>query len=425
MIINVKMNNLQGIKKEIQLSAIAINKIKREKNQLSYLNEKSKVLKSLCIIGCNGSGKTSFIRGLLAVQNFISFPFRKSINESSNFIEQIKNLPENVIKDILENFNTLNLPEQNIENQNKKTSIEIELFIPKRKSNISGIYKYTLEYDSNYKKNGILLEKLVYKEKYESKKDIEIFTTVNNIESEIGTSMLYENNIIKNYDNNTASAFKEKMQYYKSFGNEILYHWYFSLNQDEDEIDINKAFTNNTKRFVDICKLADDKIIDISIATNQKNNEQFLKFWVNKNNFLYFSQLSKGTKKILILANKIFESMYRNDTIIIDEIESALHPQLANFLVNILSQNNEKNYAQLIFTTHSPILAFTMKDDQLVYINNKGNDYDFNSINGAVAKGVISKDKNPHKAWLEGLLIKNPTLEEMADFVKKYSTNDK
>ncbi len=422
MLINIKIDNLKGIENKINVSFLASNKIKRSPKQLSNLENKKNILKSIGIIGSNGSGKTSFINSIMAIQTFITFPFRKSYNEDNNFIEQIKKFPDEIIKDLLTDLNTLKLPEQNVYRRNDSTEIEVEMFVSPRKDNISGIYTYHLSYDNNYRNNGVKKEWLKYRESYITSKEIVIFETTNNIESELGTSLLYENNVIKQIsDKHEIEKFKNKMKYYKSFGKEIMEYLSFSF--DDDEVDLNALFKNNIERFKDLCKLADEKIINVTLEKDEITNKEKLYFWLDKNHYLNFAQLSRGTKKIILLGNKILDTIDKNRLLIIDELESALHPQLANLLVLLMSENNENNFAQLIFTTHSPWLLFTLHNDQIVYIDNK-KDYSFNTISQAISNNVISKDKNPKNALFEGLLIKNPDFEDIQSFISKYNIRD-
>ena len=118
MIISFKVNNFKGIEDEAIISTIASNKIKRSKNNCSNINDKIKLLKKICLIGCNGSGKTSFLLALQTLQEFISFPFRKKIDiNDTEYSTVIQSMDENQLKSYLLKLNTLKLGEQNINNQ--------------------------------------------------------------------------------------------------------------------------------------------------------------------------------------------------------------------------------------------------------------------------------------------------------------------
>ena len=407
MIINFTVNNYKGIEKSANIYAKASNKIKRTPNHYSNLSDKLKILKTICIIGCNGSGKTSILNAMETVQDFISFPFRKSIKDNDEFVNYIKSMNEEELKNYLVKLNTLDLGEQNINKRQEKTEIELEIYVPKREENIEGFYTYTLEYDRNYKKNGVLLEKLTYRPRYEKKNIINLSKKENIIESQIGTIILYENNHLKTKD-------IKYMNYYKSFADEVLNH--ISCCFDGATVNIHDMLNNYKKEFIELCNIADDKITNVTIDENSDSRD--LLFWNNNNNYIYFSQLSEGTKKIIILGSIIINALKSNSVILIDELEQSLHPTLVAFLINLVNSKAKNNFTQLIFTTHSPFLAFTLENDQLYFINNHNNEYFFSNISNAIKNKIITKDQSRQKAWIDDLLIKNPDRKKIDLFIK-------
>ena len=194
MITRAVIKNFMGIENEIIINCLASNKIKRDYTPFVSTDDELNILKNIGIIGSNGSGKTSILNAFATIQTFVNFPFRKSANNNQKFIEQIKQLPQEMLDQILDDFNNLKLPTANINHSKEDTFISLEIYIPEDKQNISGYYNYSLLYDSDYKKNGIKEEKLTYRKKYNSKKDITIFCVNNIIESELGTTLLYKNN---------------------------------------------------------------------------------------------------------------------------------------------------------------------------------------------------------------------------------------
>lgn len=64
-------------------------------------------------------------------------------------------------------------------------------------------------------------------------------------------------------------------------------------------------------------------------------------------------QESDGTKKLFALAGSLVQSLETGKTIVVDELESKLHPLVTKEIVKLFNSNisNKKN-AQLIFTTH-------------------------------------------------------------------------
>ena len=413
MLVRSTISNFMGIEKEISISCLANNKISRKNQALIKTTDEVNILKNIGVIGNNGSGKTSILKAIATIQTFITFPFRKSEHNNKDFIEQIKKLPEEILNQLLSNLNTLNLPSQNVNNSTKETLIELEFYISETEGNIPGYYTYTLKYDKNYKQDGVIEESLNYRKKYNSKKIIKIFTVNKILESEIGTKLLYKNNTISKETDN------EMIKYYTTFGNEIMKKCEFIFNGEFDEYEINliSLLNKNKKRFVQLCNLADEKISDVGIEKN--NNDETLFFINNKKNKLYFSQLSTGTQKIIVLGNKILNALENNKTLFIDELEKSLHPSLANFLIMLMEYPIENSYSQLFFTTHSIYLALLLDNDQLYYINNKKDNYEILNISTAIKQGIINKDKTLPIALVDDLLIKNPNRNKINEFLNK------
>ena len=408
MIVNFRVNNYKGIEKEANISSIASNKIKRSENECSFIDEKNKLLKTIGIIGCNGSGKTSMLSAISTLQTFLAFPYRKNLNNDEDFKALLDSMNEKQLKKYLYDLNTLNLGNQNINRKNEQTEIEIELYSPNRKDNIPGFYNYKIIYDNTHSKNGVLLEQLRFKEKLDSKKYITLCEKHNIIESYISTAVLYKNNDIKLENINF-------IEHYKTFVDEMLE--YTECFFGGGSVSLREMINDNKDEFLRLCNIADDKIVDVSI--DEDSEERNILFWNKSKNFLYFSQLSEGTRKTIILGTLLLQNLKSNSVSIIDELELSLHHSLAQFLIDLVSSNSNFNYSQLIFTTHSPLLAFSLNNDQLYFIHNHNDDYFFSNITNAIKSKIITKDQNVQKAWVENLLIKNPDRNKINNFLYK------
>lgn len=405
MVLNLKVDNFKGILKPIELSCIASNKTKHEINEVSIISEKNKALKNICIIGSNASGKTSLLDAIKTVQDFLNFPYRKKFTDDKEYKKFINEMSSEELKDFLIKFNKLELGEQNNTRLEDKTSIEIEVFVPNRKKNISGIYLYTLLYKNDYASNGVIMEKLEYRKKYNSSRSKLISLHNNIIESEVSRSVLFKNNRDNVNDENYI--------YCKSFFDELI--TYTDILKDGVRARIEKNINNNKNLFVKLCNIADEKIIDVTIDENEKNSR--ILFWNSNCSYLTFSQLSEGTRKTIVMGCLIMDALSDNRTMIIDEIELSLHSKLVMFLVELNIAKDCNHFSQLIFTTHSPVLAFTMAGDQLYFINNKDSNYFVSNINNAIKKGIITKDQSVEKAWVTDLLINNPDNKKISDFL--------
>jgi len=91
---------------------------------------------------------------------------------------------------------------------------------------------------------------------------------------------------------------------------------------------------------------------------------------------LSFYSESEGTKKMFSLSGPWLSAIKQGHLILIDEIESSLHPFLVRELIALLlSPKTNPNNAQLLFTTHNPLLLDNsfMRRDQF-WFTEKDND---------------------------------------------------
>jgi hypothetical protein len=63
---------------------------------------------------------------------------------------------------------------------------------------------------------------------------------------------------------------------------------------------------------------------------------------------------SEGTKKLFALSGPFLDTLKNGNVLVVDELDSKLHPLLIKFLVSLFNsvENNPKN-AQLIFVSHN------------------------------------------------------------------------
>ena len=403
MILNVTVENYKGIKNKVNLSSIASNKIKRLSNVYSNLDTKNKALKSIAIIGANASGKSSFLDAIETIQDFLWFPFRKNITKEESYHDYIKSLSAEELKDFLIKFDTIELGIQHNTRKNDDTNLCIELYVPQRENNISGIYTYKLIYDKYYQKYGVKKESLSFRKTYDSKREKLLLNENYIMESEASVSTIYKNN----------SSFKknENINYIESFVNEMLYHTTFSKRLNE--LSLIELAESNRELFNQLCNIADNKIKKVTI--DYDDNSKILKFWNSDNSFLYLDELSNGTIKILALGCDIIDSLKENNTLLFDEIDNGMHFSLSRFLIE-LNNTYGSNFSQIIFSTHSPLLASYLDNDQVYYIENINGSTTLNNIAYAIKTNIISKDQNFTKAYIEGLIINNPDINKLLDF---------
>ena len=411
MILSVTVENFKGIKNEVRLSAIASNKIKRSSNVCSNLDDKNKALKSIAIIGANAAGKSSFLDAIETVQDFLWFPFRRNITKEDSYRNYIDSLSPEDLRDFLIRFDTPELGNQHNTKKNSYTNIIIEIYVPQRENNISGFYTYQLIYDQYYQKCGVKKEVLSFRKSYDSKRLKLLLNENDIIESEAAVSVVYKNNssFVKN----------ENINYIESFVDEMLFYTTFSKRLSESSL-IDFA-EENIKLFCKLCSIADNKIKKVTIDYDD-NNSKILKFWNSTKSYLYLNDLSDGTVKILGLGCDIINSLENSETLLFDEIDNGLHFSLSRFLIE-LNNTFKNNFSQIIFTTHSPVLASYLDNDQVYFIETNSESTSLNSIAYAINNKIISKDQKFLRAYIDGLIINNPNTEELVNFKNMIKDN--
>jgi len=88
---------------------------------------------------------------------------------------------------------------------------------------------------------------------------------------------------------------------------------------------------------------------------------------------LTFEQQSAGTKTFLTLLPEVLQSLKSGSVMVVDELESNLHPNLARHIVGLFQDPRMNPHAaQLIFTTHNTSLLGSnneiLKRDQIWFV---------------------------------------------------------
>jgi AAA15 family ATPase/GTPase len=81
---------------------------------------------------------------------------------------------------------------------------------------------------------------------------------------------------------------------------------------------------------------------------------------------------SAGTKKYFALSGPILETLENGGVLIVDELESQLHPLLTLKIIALFNSPQNKNNAQLVFTTHDTnLLNNSLRRDQIWFTEKK------------------------------------------------------
>lgn len=342
-----------------------------------FLSHGKKIKKSVVIYGSNASGKTNLIKAVAFFRNFV-----------------IKGSIQSNIQSGIPDFGPIPFL-LNTETESKPSYFEVEMKIN------SKIFVYGFEASSQK----------IYKEwlyQYPNKKVL-FERNLNNIKS---NSRYFKEGLIKGDGPRENVLFLSALAGLSGLiSNEVIgairkIHTVMSV--DKEGL-LNYTFTKYTrdenykKRIKDLFLQADLNIEDIVSEEKQLNRDdippQILNRMSDKKNiyerslltlhkkfnekgqsagnttFNFFEE-SEGTQQMFIISGAIVNCLEEGSILILDELDSSLHPLMCRYLLKIFnsSKYNSKN-AQLIFTTHDVSLLdedllrrdqvwFTQKSDK-------------------------------------------------------------
>jgi AAA15 family ATPase/GTPase len=164
-----------------------------------------------------------------------------------------------------------------------------------------------------------------------------------------------------------------------------------------------------------VLRFADSDIIDIRC----QHDEAFAKpkiITFHRVNpevpFDFYAEESKGTQILFNMMLTILNIIRANKVLLIDEIETSLHPKLVEYIIGMFHHSEA---AQLIFTTHNTCLLDTrkMRKDQIYFVNklNDGSSdlyslFDFKDFR---------ENMDLSKAYLQGRFDAIPYIEEVSN----------
>jgi len=392
MILNFRVSNYKSIKEEIELSLIPSN-VKGGNNVITIINSKAernniyKALTSVGIYGANASGKSNLIEAF--------YEFRKMVYESS------ENKPDQVI----EAFKPFKLNDDSLK---KATTFAMDFVI----NNI--IYMYNIAFNSEV----IVEEKLVY---YPKGRELKIFEReYQEIKKGNGYKGIFES--VKERTTKNQLFLTKASTENLSFAIDVVNYIHKNnilttglLHTDRfDEVLNDLFFLEDTpfrKQVISLINKLDTQIEGVIC----QDDEIYTIHVNNKGEKIRFSvkEESSGTQRIISFVNVIIMCLYTGASLIVDEFERSLHPEIAKYLLQLFNdpEINTKG-AQFIFATHDVTLLSpenNLRRDQICLIekNEKGESelYAISDI-----KGI--REGNIEKWYLEGRLGGMPALSK-------------
>jgi len=402
-ILEFSIQNYRSFKEEYCFSLVADTSKSKGKNVFEQRlgnNDTIRILNSAVIYGPNASGKSNLLKAFNTLQDIVisSVSLGDTIEQYDPF---------------LFNLTTVKAP-----------SIFTLTFI--------GPSEYKYIYHIEYNSFSILEEYLDY---YPKSQKRNLFKRTRN------DGKIHEVKLGQDYNGRTLKVFNNQSVLTK-FGTEepeeLLSHVYlyfkkelvFYKDDDSNHLDIKKQiFESRTlqKRLKHLIKIADTRISDFNFGLLIRSDNDKEHQYLNQGTHtvydgrkivglkdLDFEQESKGTNVLSLLGAQILIALEKGGILLIDEIDTSLHPKLAKFLV-MLFQNthaNPKN-AQLIFTTHET--TFLDKDifrkDQIWFVEK--NEYGESELFSVQDFDGVREDTPFEKWYLAGKFGSLPNIQEI------------
>ena len=358
MILEFCVSNFLSIKDDLKLSFVAttLKESLSEPNDVIRISDMGLALvRSAVIYGANASGKTNVLKAIAFYRHFIMDSFKNSQAGESIDVENFRL-----------NASTVHEP----------TTMEATFAVGEY------LYRYGFEVDQK----AIHAEWLYRRMNRKRAKDVEIFYREEKTTTVHAKSPLIQDLVNKKMVRGNALLLSTAAQFNESTAVDIL-HWLSDtqvLFCSEDEKMWSQAVRNlddekMRERIVRFAKYADLGIENITKIDNRivSSHRQYDDEGRETNDvaFSFSRNESEGTIKYFSLAYPIIDALDNGKRLVVDELDSKLHPLLVRKIVTLFNsaETNPKG-AQLLFTTHDTFLlsAGLFRRDQ-VWFTQKDN----------------------------------------------------
>lgn len=366
MLLNFKVNNFCSFKNEFNFSMKPGKVVGRFEDNVIKIGEKAKVSKVAVVVGENAGGKTCFMKSL---------SFFKHIIDSNANVRSLKRLCYDYNLKESQKFELIALIEKKIYTY----SLEID------KKSIKSEKLEVRNYLAKQSKNKIVFinerEKVVkidpkeYSIQMKCGIDREFINNNNNpfiklnekddVELEFeGMGICYFNNIGVDIVKPLLKWIKEKLII--EMPSALSMNWYRKMEKDEEDLEILAS-----KEFLEIFMLIDTSITHIKV--DKKDPYQDTEITRKKEDGSSFKiklkDDSSGVNEFFAWSVQIWRVIYRDVTLLADEMDRVLNPILASRVFNFIKGTDHKG--QFIFSTHNVLHINTIDfmKEQIYFVN--------------------------------------------------------
>lgn len=168
---------------------------------------------------------------------------------------------------------------------------------------------------------------------------------------------------------------------------------------------IERIASHRKQQIVDVLSACDIGITDVNIINapvgiEHRATTDNLVFSFKNTQFGY-EDLSSGTKRVFAMLGYMLDAIKTGSTLLVNDIDASLHPLLLVGLLECFNNTYSKHKAQIIYTSHSPILLdeTVLRYDQIWFT---GKDKQNASILYPLTEYKVRKDESLMKGYLAG-----------------------
>ena len=407
------IENFCSIKEKIEISFEA-SKIDDETSYYNYFPYKnSNIHKVLAFYGMNASGKSTIVKALAALQRLVA--------------------PGNVLPYMPFEFDPIS----------KTSPIKMSIEFAFNNNENSPIYKYYVSYNNKF----ILEEKF---EKMTSQKPSLLYERVTEngfVDIKIGS--IAQDLALLEVMKRTVLPNVTFLSMFQNFKIEDFYQGYMffaerfvnispEVTRMDDLIPTSKILHDeNFRNFALSLLKAADFDIDKLVVNKAKMRsvyagipgvitEKDSLFFVHKGDVssgsIEFINESLGTKKITVLAEQLYPVLAKSSVMVIDELESSLHPELTRLIVKcFLDESINPKNSQLIFTSHETSLLDLglLRRDEINFVYK--DEHDCSTYIRSLKDFHPRKSENVGKSYIAGRYMTSPEVKDY--FLSKEGAN--
>ena len=154
---------------------------------------------------------------------------------------------------------------------------------------------------------------------------------------------------------------------YQYFDEMLAFRSGGSVDDLEQVLGVLGSSTGEADRLAGLVRVADVGISDVGIVRHEGDRENHIGFIHGRDSVFTFNEESEGTRSWVRMLPVVLTALDHGRTLVIDEIDTSLHPRLTARLVRLFQElETNPNGAQLVFTTHDTSLLGTMLGDEVL-----------------------------------------------------------